>query len=47
MMPQAYRALSLEDRRLVREEVQARLANLLTKRGIEMTFEMLIGIGRA
>ncbi len=47
MMPQAYRALSLEDRRLVREEVQAHLANLLSERGIEMTFEMLIGTGRA
>ena len=47
MMPQAYRALSLEDRRLVREEVQARMANLLSRRGIEMTFEMLIGTGRA
>jgi hypothetical protein len=47
MMPQAYRTLSLEDRRLVREEVQSRLANLRSKRGIEMTFEMLVGTGRA
>jgi ubiquinone/menaquinone biosynthesis C-methylase UbiE len=46
MMPQAYRALPEASRSEVRMEVQGRLAPFVSDRGIEMTFEMLIGSGR-
>jgi ubiquinone/menaquinone biosynthesis C-methylase UbiE len=47
MMPQAYRALSGPDRRSVRQEVEARLSEFVSARGIEMPIEMLIASGRS
>jgi ubiquinone/menaquinone biosynthesis C-methylase UbiE len=47
-IPQAYRALSDTDRRAVREEVRARLAQYESADGkLTMGVEMLIGSGRA
>jgi ubiquinone/menaquinone biosynthesis C-methylase UbiE len=47
MMPQAYRSLPEPNRRSVRQEVEARLAEFVSPRGIEMSVEMLIGTGRS
>jgi ubiquinone/menaquinone biosynthesis C-methylase UbiE len=47
VLPQAYRALSEPDRLAVQQEVQRRLSPLASRRGIAMSFEMLIGAGRA
>jgi SAM-dependent methyltransferase len=47
MMPQAYRALPEPSRRLVREEVQARLSTFESGGKLVMDIEMLIGAGRA
>jgi hypothetical protein len=46
-MPQAYLALSEADRRLVREEVTARLSQFESNGSLVMSVEMLIGRGRA
>jgi hypothetical protein len=47
-MPQAYVALSETDRRSVRAEVRARLAQYQSADGkLTMNIEMLIGSGRA
>jgi ubiquinone/menaquinone biosynthesis C-methylase UbiE len=47
-IPQTYRALDEADRRAVREEVRARLAQYETRDGkMTMAVEMLIGRGRA
>ena len=46
MMPQAYRALPEPKRRSVRQEVEVRLAEFVSTRGIEMPIEMLIAAGR-
>ena len=47
MMPQAYRALPEPKRRSVRQEVEVRLAEFVSQRGIEMSVEMLIASGRS
>jgi ubiquinone/menaquinone biosynthesis C-methylase UbiE len=47
MMPQAYRALPEATRRLVRQEVQARLSKFESGGRLVMSVEMLIGAGRA
>ena len=47
MMPQAYRALPEPKRRSMRQEVEARLSEFVSLRGIEMPVEMLIGTGRS
>ena len=47
-IPQAYRALDEADRRAVREEVRARLAQYETPDGkMTMAVEVLVGRGRA
>jgi hypothetical protein len=47
-IPQAYHALNEADRRFVREEVRARLAQYQSADGkLTMSVEMLIGSGRA
>jgi ubiquinone/menaquinone biosynthesis C-methylase UbiE len=46
-LPQTYTALSEPDRRAVREEVRARLAQFETDGKLAMSVEMLIGTGRA
>jgi hypothetical protein len=47
-IPQTYRALEEADRRAVREEVRARLAQYETRDGkMTMAVEVLIGHGRA
>src|SRR4249919_2090913 len=46
-IPQAYLALSGEDRRLVREEVRARLSPVESGGRLLLSVEMLIGSGRA
>jgi ubiquinone/menaquinone biosynthesis C-methylase UbiE len=46
-MPQAYHALPEANRRAVREEVQARLAEFESHGQLVMSAEMLIGAGRA
>jgi hypothetical protein len=46
-LPQTYIALSEPDRRAVREEVRARLAQFETDGKLAMSVEMLIGTGRA
>jgi ubiquinone/menaquinone biosynthesis C-methylase UbiE len=47
MMPQAYRALPEATRRVVRQEVQARLSKFDSGGRLVMSVEMLIGAGRA
>jgi ubiquinone/menaquinone biosynthesis C-methylase UbiE len=46
MMPQAYRALPEPKRRSVRQEVEVRLSEFVSQRGIDMSVEMLIAAGR-
>jgi ubiquinone/menaquinone biosynthesis C-methylase UbiE len=46
-IPQAYLTLSEADRRLVREEVKARLSRFESQRRLSLSVEMLIGSGRA
>jgi hypothetical protein len=46
-LPQTYLALSEPDRRSVREQVRARLAQFETGGKLSMSMEMLIGRGRA
>lgn len=46
-LPQAYLALSEEDRRSVREEVRKRLSQFESNGRLRMSVEMLIGSGRA
>jgi ubiquinone/menaquinone biosynthesis C-methylase UbiE len=46
-LPQAYRALPEPNRRAVREEVQARLAEFESNGQLVMSAEMLLGAGRA
>jgi ubiquinone/menaquinone biosynthesis C-methylase UbiE len=46
-LPQTYLALSEPDRRSVREQVRARLAQFETDGKLSMSMEMLIGTGRA
>ena len=46
-MPQAYLTLSNADRRLVREEVAARLSQYESNGRLVMSVEMLIGRGRS
>jgi hypothetical protein len=46
-LPQAYCALPASNRRAVREEVQARLAEFESDGRLVMSAEMLIGAGRA
>jgi hypothetical protein len=46
-LPQTYLALAEPDRRSVREQVRARLAQLETDGKLSMSMEMLIGRGRA
>jgi SAM-dependent methyltransferase len=47
MLPQAYRTLPEASRRLVREEVHARLSRFASGGKLVMTIEMLIAAGRA
>jgi SAM-dependent methyltransferase len=47
MLPQAYLGLSKADRRLVRDEVQARLSHFESAGRLALSVEMLIGSGRA
>ena len=46
-IPQAYLTLSETDRRLVREEVKARLSRFESQGRLSLSVEMLIGRGRA
>jgi hypothetical protein len=46
-IPQSYLRLSAVDRRLVREEVKARLSQFASNGKLRMSVEMLIGRGRA
>lgn len=47
MLPQAYLGLSKADRRLVRDEVQARLSHFESAGRLALSVQMLIGSGRA
>jgi hypothetical protein len=46
-LPQLYLSLSEADRRLVRDEVRARLSQFETNGRLSMSVEMLVGSGRA